>query len=94
MLDCPNCGAKYRIVTSRIISNEVREFCCHCITCQARFRQYSVFEEFIVENSNSQPPDEQAQPEVAKRREKIISMLSPSQRPPSDEPVGPAMVFK
>ncbi|WED26435.1 hypothetical protein L3V77_07815 [Vibrio sp. DW001] len=47
-----------------------------------------------MENSNSQPPDEQAQPEVAKRREKIISMLTPSQRPPSDEPVGPAMVFK
>ncbi|NOI68787.1 ogr/Delta-like zinc finger family protein [Vibrio sp. 99-8-1] len=94
MLDCPNCGAKYRILTSRVISNEVREFCCHCKTCHARFRQYSVFEEFIVENSDSQPPDEAIQPDVAKRREQFISILNPAQKPHADESNQSAMIFR
>lgn len=94
MLDCPNCGKRYRILTSRVISNEVREFCCQCLSCSARFRQYSVFEEFIVQNSNSQPPNKEIQPDVAKRRERFIGTLNPSQKPQVDKLNQSAMTFR
>jgi len=80
MLNCPICGAKYRILTSRAMSNEVRDFCCDCPTCSARFRQFAVFEEFIVENEDSQPPDKQTQPDVVKRRDQLLKILTPSTR--------------
>lgn len=75
MINCPACGETYRILTSRAVSAEIREYCCHCKHCEARFRQYGVFEGFIVENEHSQPPSEELQPELVKQRMRLLKSI-------------------
>ncbi|PMN48394.1 transcriptional regulator [Vibrio lentus] len=95
MINCPSCEGSYRVLTSRPVSAEIREYCCECKQCEARFRQYAAFEEFIVENKNSQPPNQQLQPVVAKRRDKMLDrleLLGLDEPKESYRPMG--MVFK
>lgn len=88
MLDCPDCGGSYRVVTSSPTSNTLREYYCECKVCGIRFLQYAVLENFIVENTASQPPSKQLQPHIAKKRDVMLRLLSPK---PKDEI--PAMRF-
>jgi len=95
MINCPACGGVYHILTSRPVSSEVREYCCRCKECDARFRQYAVFEAFIVENKNSRPPNPQQQPVITQSREILLSLLNPQKEEEPDDwdkPIG--MVFK
>lgn len=92
MIKCPSCGEAYRILTSRPISSELREICCHCKHCNVTFRQYSAFEGFIVENKKSTPPDATRQPALASHRQKLLDILNPKNIDDKKEPIG--MVFK
>ena len=89
MIACPDCGASYRIMTSCPISNEVREYYCQCKICDIRFLQYTALESFIVKNSESQPPNKQLQPDIARRRDCMLQLLSPKTK----DPQRPAMRF-
>lgn len=91
MINCPGCGKPYRIITSRPLAAEVREYSCHCRHCDARFRQYGVFEGFIVENEECQPPSEELQPSVAKQRMTLLKAIGLIKDEEEREPIG--MVF-
>ncbi len=93
MLKCPSCGNAYRVLTSRPISTDIREYCCHCKNCGVRFRQFAVFEDYVVENKNSRPPNESLQPEIARRRDKLLRLLFP-ETDVAEEPTEMGMVFK
>lgn len=82
MIACPDCGSSYRIMTSAPISNEVREYHCQCKACDIRFLQYASLESFIVKNSESQPPNKQLQPDIARRRDCMLQLLSPKTKDP------------
>ncbi|OCH26232.1 transcriptional regulator [Aliivibrio fischeri] len=90
MIVCPDCGASYRIETSRPISNEVREYYGQCKTCGIRFLLYANFKEFIVKNSESKPPNKALQPQIAQKRNNMLRLLSPE--PESIKK--PVMTFK
>ena len=89
MITCPDCGASYRIMTSCPISNEVREYHCQCKACDIRFLQYASLDSFIVKNSDSQPPNKQLQPDIARRRDNMLRLLSSELK----HPKRPAMRF-
>lgn len=93
MLNCPNCDSPYRVLTSRPMSEDVREYSCQCKDCGSRFRQFAVFEGYLVENKNAQPPNKKLQPEIAKRREKLLERLDVPLPQPREER-GTGMVFK
>ncbi|CAM3296912.1 ogr/Delta-like zinc finger family protein [Moritella viscosa] len=80
MLDCPDCGGSYRVVTSSPASNTIREYYCECKVCGIRFLQYAVLESFIFENSKSKPPSKQLQPHIAKKRDVMLRLISPKQK--------------
>lgn len=93
MIRCPVCNNSYRVLTSRPISSEIREYCCDCTHCGSRFRQYGVFEGYIVENKKSQPPSPELQPKLALKREKLLRILTPVM-PTVRQPERQKMVFK
>lgn len=77
MIVCPDCGSSYRIMTSNPVTTEVREYYCQCKACDIRFLQYTALESFIVKNPESQPPNKQLQPDIARRKDKMLRLLSP-----------------
>jgi len=77
MIQCPNCGEPYRVLTSRAVSTEIREYHCHCKYCDVRFRQFGVFEGFIVENQDYQPPSEELQPALVRQSVRLMKSLNP-----------------
>ncbi len=94
MLTCPLCKGSYRVLTSTPISKDIREYYCDCKACGCRFRQLAVFDEYLVENKSSQPPDEKIQPDVAHRRQQLIKRLTPPEVEEKKEAKPRRMVFK
>lgn len=75
-MDCPNCGARYRIVTSGPISSKTRRYYCLCTSCGIKFVKFCSLESFIVKNANPLPPDELIQPQLVKARNRMFKILA------------------